>query len=113
MGALRFQLLDGGIIHFSKRLRPPLLSGRTTMSRQPQRLDFVAAIFFLGQQLPRGGLGSVRALASFQGLLPAPERRNNGAPDLYRDTSGKSWKHRDLFLDSTDAVAAAQFPGAT
>ena len=54
-----------------------------------QRLDFVAAISALGQQLRCAGLGLVRALATAQGLLPTQERKSNGAVDLSPDTSGK------------------------
>src|SRR6266536_780059 len=112
MGELRSQLLpDGGIVHFSKRSLLLLPSGQATMSRQPQQLDFVAAIFYLAQQLRCAGLGLARALASAQDLRPTRERKGNGAAALSPDTSSRLWKGRDLLSDSTGAVTAARFPG--
>src|SRR6266567_6019951 len=111
MEAPQFQLLRGdGIVRFSKRLCLAPLSRRVTMSRPPWRLDFVAAIFYRGQKRPCDGLGSVRALASIQGLLPVQERKSNGAVELSRDTSNRLSRCRDLLSGSTDAAAAGRFP---
>src|SRR5262249_30796992 len=56
---------------------------------------------------------SACALASVPDLQRARERKSNDALDLSPNTSGKSWRDRDLSCGLTPAVCAVQCSAAT
>src|SRR5690349_7118371 len=106
----RCRLSRAEIVHSSAGSRRSPLPERATMPLPWQQLDFVAAISCFVQERRCAGPRLVRVLATAQGLRQRQERKSNGVSDLSRDTSSKSWKDRDLLLDSTAAAAAARLP---
>src|SRR5215813_1004322 len=84
-----------------------MLGERTSPPRQQQQ-DCGVSIFYREREGPCGVRGSVRVLASVQGLPPARAQKNIDALDLSRDISNRSWKGHDPLSDLRDAVVAAR-----